>query len=108
MLVRFMVADRTSHRSTCNAVVTRHVARDTADYGAFDTAFGVGRIRSCQAERYCYAGGSKECSHRSLLSSARYNKSTDAARVPNYRDDQLEAIIKLRRLIEFGRHPGPT
>jgi hypothetical protein len=39
MLVRFMMADRASYRSACYAVMTCHVARDAADYGAFDTAF---------------------------------------------------------------------
>jgi len=82
MLVRFMVADRTPCRSARNAVMTRHVAHDAADYGAFDTAFGVRWINGGQAHRYCNARTSKERFHRSLLLSARCNKPTDARFVP--------------------------
>jgi len=82
MLVRFMVADRTSCRSARNTVMTRHVAHDDADHGAFDTAFGVRWINGGQAHRYCNARTSKECFHRSLLSSTRCNKPTDARFVP--------------------------
>jgi hypothetical protein len=32
--------------------MTRHVARDAAYYGAFDTAFGIRRINTRQAHRY--------------------------------------------------------
>lgn len=65
MLVRLMVADRASCRSTRDAVAY-HVARDTADYGAFDTAFSVRRTNRYRAKRYCYAGTSKEYFHLEL------------------------------------------
>ena len=46
-----MVADRTTCRSAQSAVVARHMARDAANYGSFDAAFGVCRTNVCQADR---------------------------------------------------------
>jgi hypothetical protein len=77
-----MVADRASYRSACYAVVTCHVARDAADYGAFDTAFRGRRINRCQANQYCSARICKERFHHGLRSLARCNKPTLACFVP--------------------------
>jgi hypothetical protein len=77
-----MVADRASYRSACYAVVTCHVARDAADYGAFDTAFRGRRTNRCQANQYCSARICKEHFHHGLRSLARCNKPTLACFVP--------------------------
>jgi hypothetical protein len=94
-----MVADRASYRSACCAVVTCHVTRDAADYGAFDTAFRVRRINGCQANQYCYARTCKERFHHGLRSLARCNKSTHACFVPalNLNFQQADEIILKRR-----------
>lgn len=70
MLVRFVVADRASCRSAYNAVLTRHMAHDAADYGTFDAAFGVRSIAGGQAHRYCDERTGKKCFHHSLPLSA--------------------------------------